>query len=113
MPCFSFSSSGRSTSTPASRAAVWSRSSDGPIVSGLPCVITAARRTASGSADLGCDSVVDVVGELRLVTLEDVEEDLAVPFRAGQPGVYDADRHPSPRQRRLGHLAGDTTADRD
>src|SRR5947208_133867 len=62
-PCFSTSSSGNNSSTPASRATFSSRSSAGPIVGGLPWVITAARRTAL--LDRGGDPAVDVVGELR------------------------------------------------
>src|ERR671935_675289 len=113
MPCFATSSSGRSSSTPASRAIVSSCSSAGPIVPGLPCVITAARRTAFASAGRGCDPVVDVVEELRLVTLDEMEEDLTVPFRARQAGVYDADRLPSPRERCLDDLADDAPPNGD
>ena len=48
-------------------------------VGGLPCVITAARRTALG--DRCCDSVVDVVGELGALTMYEVEENFPVSFR--------------------------------
>src|SRR2546423_2926576 len=109
-PCFSTSSSGSSSSTPASRATFSSRSSAGPIVCGLPCVTTAARRTAL--RDRGGDPGVDVVGELRALTVNEVEENFPVPLRAGQPGVYGSGRFASPAQRRLGDLADDSAPHR-
>ena len=57
------------------------RSSAGPMVCGFPCVMTAARRTAS--ADRRCDPVVDVVGELGLLTVNEVEKHFPVAFGAG------------------------------
>ena len=64
----------------ASLATLFNRSSAGPMVCGLPCVMTAARRTALD--DRRCDSVVDVVGELRALTVNEVEEHFPVSLRA-------------------------------
>ena len=71
------------SSTPASRATVASRASAGPIVCGLPCVTTAARFTAL--ADCVTDSLVDVIQEHGVVAVDQVDEELAVALRAGQP----------------------------
>src|SRR5437763_3116201 len=109
MPCFSSSSSGNRSSTAASRATLSSCASAGPIVARFPCVITAARRTAL--ADLGCDSLVDVIGKSRLGAMDEVEERFAVPLWPWQPGVYDADRGSPPPECRLGDLANDAAAD--
>src|SRR5438067_214551 len=104
-PCFSASSSPKRSSTPEAPATLRSRSSAGPIVCGFPWVTTAARRTALD--DRGPDPLVEVGWELWMLTLDEVEEHLPVPFRAGQPRVYDPDGLASPRERRLGHLAHD------
>src|SRR4051794_27449283 len=93
-PCFSTSSSGRRSSTPASRATFSSRSRAGPIVSGLPCVITAARRMPL--PDRRGDPVVDVVGEVRAVTMDEVEEHFPVALGPRQARVYDPDRRGLP-----------------
>src|SRR5437763_4363518 len=109
-PCFSTSSSGSSSSTAASRATFSSRSSAGPIVDGLPCVTTAARRTAL--RDRGGDPGVDVVGELRALTVNEVEENFPVALRAGQTGVYGSGRFAFPAERRLGDLADNSASHR-
>ena len=71
------------SSTPASRATVVSRASAGPIVCAWPCVTTAARVTALG--DCVTDSLVDVIQEHGVVAVDQVDEELAVALRAGQP----------------------------
>src|SRR5919108_390378 len=78
------------------------RPSVGPIVSGRPCVITAARRT--GSANCFVDPGVEVIGKLGIVSLAQVEEELAVALRARQARVYDAHRLSLPAQRGLGDV---------
>src|SRR6188768_2101054 len=83
----------------------WTRSSAAPIVSRRPCVTTAARRR--GSARGGVDPGVEVIGELRPVTVDEVEEELAVALRAGQAGVYDGSGLGVPRCRGFRELAQD------
>src|SRR6187200_3421001 len=95
-PCFSVSAGSSSSSTPASRATFSSRASAEPIACGLPCVTTAARFTALGLCDCAVDSLVDVIEEDGIGAVDQVEEELAVPLRPWQPGVYDADRRPTP-----------------
>jgi hypothetical protein len=46
------------------------------------CVTIAIRRTRSGDGAL--DPGVELGGELRLVSLDEVEEELTVPFRSWQ-----------------------------
>ncbi len=46
------------------------------MVWGFPCVMTAARRTAL--ADRRCDPVVDVVGEVGVLTVYEMEEHFPV-----------------------------------
>src|SRR5438105_8667819 len=87
---------------PRSPASVCRRSSAAPMVSGLPWVITAARLI---SADCFVDPALELIRDLRLVAMNEVKEELAVPFRAGQPGVYDAGDLCLPARRRLGGLA--------
>src|SRR5919202_4566306 len=99
--CFSRSSSGKRRSTPCSAASASSRPSAGPIVSALPWVTTAARRTRL--PDCAIDPGVELIWPLRPPAVHEVEEELAVPLRAGQPGVYDARGLRRPRERRLGH----------
>ena len=82
--------------TPVSRATFSSRASASPITSGLPCVTTAAFRT--GSADGIFDPVIELIGQRRIFAVDEVEEELSVPLRAGQPRVYDADRLGRPRE---------------
>src|ERR687885_344641 len=103
--CFARSSSGKTSSTPCSAASSSSRPSAGPIVSGLPCVTTAARRTRL--PDCAVDPGVELIWPLRPLAVHEGEEELAVPLRAGQAGVYDARDLRLPRERRLGDLAED------
>src|SRR3954451_7872913 len=110
-PCFSTSSSGRRSSTPASRATFSSRSRAGPIVRGLPCVITAARRMPL--PDRRGDPVVDVVGEVRALTMDKVEEDFPVALRPRQARVYDPDRRGLPVEGRGRDLPHDAPPDLD
>src|SRR5207237_7522173 len=95
-PCFSSSSSGNSSSTPRAAASDWSWSNAAPIVSGLPCVTTAARVT---SPDCVVDPPLELIWKLPLAAMHELQAELAVPLRAGQAGGYDA-RHlrlPAPR----------------
>src|SRR5439155_14672070 len=100
-PCFSTSSSGNSSSTPRSAASPCSRSRAAPIVSGLPWVTTAARAT---SRDCFVDPALELIWKLRLVAMNEMQEELAVPLRAGQAGVYDAGDLRLPARRGLGRL---------
>src|SRR2546421_1537291 len=84
--CFSRSSSGKTSSTPCSPASASSRPSARPIVSRLPCVTTAARRTRL--PDCAIDPVVELIRTLRPPAVHEVEEELAVPLRAGQARGY-------------------------
>src|SRR6266545_5882044 len=79
------------------------------MVGGLPCVMTATRLTAS-ALDCCCDSLVDVVGKLRVLAVHEVEEYLPVPLRAGKTGVYGSGGRPSPCERRLRDLPHDPPA---
>src|ERR671939_1346367 len=101
--CFARSSSGKRSSTPCSAASSSSRPSAGPIVSGLPCVTTAARRTRL--PDCAVDPGVELIWPLRPLAVHEVEEELAVPLRAGQAGVYDARGLGLTGERGLGCLA--------
>src|SRR4051794_18801888 len=87
----------------------WTRSSAAPIVPRRPCVTTAARRR--GSARGGVDPGVEVIGELRPVAVDEVEEELAVALRAGQAGVYDGFRLGVPGGGGFGELAQDAAVD--
>src|SRR6476659_682735 len=100
-PCFAASSSGSSSSIWSS-ATARSCSSASPLVSGRPCVITATR-LISGSG-VG-DPVFELIGILRPLALDEMQEELAVPLRAGQAGVYDADHLCPPLRRVASHLA--------
>ena len=64
------------------------RATASPITSGLPCVTTPARRT--GSADCSFDPGIELIREARAVRRGELEEELPVSLRAGQPRVYDA-----------------------
>src|SRR6266480_6164551 len=70
-----------------SAATARNRSSAEPIVSGLPWVITAARFTSAGCV---FDPALELIGKLRALAIDEVQEELAVPLRPGQAGVYDA-----------------------
>src|SRR5262245_9975604 len=101
-PCFATSSSGKTSSTPRSCARARRRSSGWRTVSAWPCVITAARCTSGRRV---VDPVLEVIGKLRPLALHEVQEELAVPLRAGQAGVYDAAYLRSPPRYFLHHLA--------
>src|SRR3954451_159188 len=87
----------------------WTRSSATPIVSARPCVTTATRRT--GSARGGVDPGVEVIGKLRPVAVDEVEEELAVALRAGQAGVYDGSGLGVPAGRGFCEFAEDAAVD--
>src|SRR4051794_29687258 len=101
-PCLAASSSGSSSSIPRSSATARSRESEWLLVSAWPCVITAARFT-SGSGVV--DPVFELIGILRPLALDEMQEELAVPLRAGQAGVYDARHLRPPPGRVRRHLA--------
>ena len=69
-----------------------------------PCVTTAAVLTGR---DRCVDPLVEVIGKRRVVGLREVEEELPVALRAGEPGVYDADDAcpPAERSRRRSRAA--------
>jgi len=75
------------------------------MVGGLPCVITAARWTAL--EDRRGNLLVDVVGELRVFTVDEMEEHFPVALWPRQSGVYGSHRLPSPPERRFRDLAHD------
>src|ERR671936_1079308 len=104
-PCFSRSSLGKRSSTPCPAASSSSRPSAGPIVSALPCVTTAARRTRL--PECAIDPGIELIWPLRPLSVHEVEEELAVSLRAGQAGVYDACGLGLPGEGGLGHLAED------
>src|SRR5207302_3489408 len=92
-----------SSSTRYSPASSSRRLSVGPIVSGLPCVTTATRRTRL--PDCAIDPGLELIWPRRPPAVHEVEEELAVPLRAGQARVYDACGLGLPGERRLGDLA--------
>src|SRR5439155_25867923 len=53
---------------------------------------------------------VDVVGELRMLTMNEVEEHFPVSLRARQPRVYGADGLALPAERRFGDLPHDASS---
>ena len=99
-PCFSASSAerGRAPRRAPARPPAVART---PSRSGraLPCVTTAARLTRL--PDGVGDPAVDVIGIRFAGSMLEVDEELPVSLRAGQPGVYDSDRHATPRRARL------------
>src|SRR5262245_23049627 len=107
-PCFATSSSGSTSSTSRSRASARRRSSGSRTVSARPCVITAARRTSGRCV---VNPVLELIGNLRPLALHEVQEELAVPLRAGQAGVYDAAHLRFPRPRYVRHLAQHSAPD--
>src|SRR5215212_5653415 len=111
-PCFSASSAATSSSTPPSRATFASRARADPIACGLPCVITAARLTALDGCDCAVDSLVDVIEEDGIGAVDQMDEELVVPLRSWQPGVYDADCRPTPVEGCFHDRAEDTAVDR-
>src|SRR5215210_180784 len=81
------------------------RSTASPSRSARPCGTIVARRT--GSANCCGDPAVDVVGKARLLTLNQVKDELPVALRPGQARVYDPDELPSPGERSGDDLAND------
>src|SRR5439155_16181396 len=69
--------------------------------SGLPCVTTATRLTSAGCV---FDPAFELIGILRPLAVDEVKEELAVPLRAGQAGVYDARDLGPPLRRRARDL---------
>ena len=74
-----------------------------PVRSSAPCVTTAARanRLATAASIRSSRSS----GSVGSSACDEVEEELPVALRAGEPGVYDADDARPPAERRLGDLA--------
>src|SRR5881398_285508 len=101
--CFSASSAGYSSSTPCSRATDCSRARPAPICPGWPWVTTAARAITLGRVDCFGDPAVDVIGFCSARAVDEVDEELAVPFRPRHSGVYDSDRAPTPLLRGFGN----------
>src|SRR5829696_3247430 len=104
MSCFSSSSAGMSSSTPALAEHTCSRSSASPPVSRRPWVMTAARCTGSGIERLG-DPAVECVRQLRSLTLDELEEELTISLRPRQPGIHGRAGLGSPTERSLRDLA--------
>src|SRR5690348_2509512 len=67
--------------------------------------------TAARSTDGIVDPPVEVGRELGALSLDEVEDELTVSLRAGQPRVYDADRLGTVREQGLRDLAHDPAAD--
>ena len=90
-------------STPYSCATACNRAMPAPIWPVLPCVTTAARVIALGGTDGLVDPAVDVIRVRCARSVHEVDEELPVPLRAGQPRVYDARRHGTPFPCRADH----------
>src|SRR5262245_64213236 len=60
-----------------------------------------------GSESRLADPVVDVVGELRALTVNEMEEDFPVPLGPGQARVYDPGSLGLPTQSRSRHVTDD------
>src|SRR5262245_44845457 len=103
------SGSSSTSSTPEASAIRLSCGTASPIVSGLPCVTNAARRT--GSRNGVGDPAVDVVGKLRTLHLHEVQDEFAVSLGAGQARVYDAPRLRPPPERLVDDLLEDPAVD--
>src|SRR4051812_12944028 len=78
------------------------------LTSTRPCVTTA---TALTGRDRCVDSLVEVIGEARLIGLQEMEEELPVAFRPGETRVYDGEDARPPGRRFLGDLTDDAGAD--
>src|SRR5205807_1586755 len=83
------------SSTIAYSATARTRSTPWPTSFG-PCVTTAAVLTGR---DRCVDSLVEVIWKRRVAGLREVEEELPVPLRSGEPGVYDVDDRRPPSER--------------
>src|SRR5436309_10767854 len=86
---------------PASAASACRRASAGPIVAAFPCVTTAARATRP-LADGIVDPAVDLIGQHRVRPACKMEEELPVPLRPREPGVYDRENSGPQTHRCLG-----------
>ena len=77
--------------------------------SGRACRASRRPRAPTRLPDGVGDPAVDVIGIGFAGSMLEVDEELPVPLRAGQPGVYDSDRHATPRARcfddRLEHVS--------
>src|SRR4051794_20995139 len=92
--------------------------------SSTPCRSATARRRATASStpsrvstearltDCIGDPAVEVGGELCVLTVDEVEDELVVALRSGQPRVYDADGLAPACDERFGDLAHDAPANR-
>ena len=95
------------------RAAATARSRASASPTPARSIVTTAARSTDGIGD----PAVEVGWELRLLSLDEVEDELMVSLRAGKPRVYDPARLRSereqrlsrPRARRDGGLAGSRT----
>src|SRR4051812_18706788 len=83
--------------------------SSAALTSTRPCVTTA---TALAGRDRCVDSLVEVIGEGRLVGLQEMEKELPVALRPGETRVYDGEDARPPRRRLLGDLPDDPGPDR-
>src|SRR3954447_12209984 len=102
------SASRGSTTTDAPACSASDRTvSSAALTSTRPCVTTA---TALTGRDRCVDSLVEVIGEGRLVGLEEREEKLPVALRTGETRVYDGEDARPPRRRFLGDLSDDPGA---
>src|SRR5512142_228615 len=98
----------------ASWALSGSSTSSTPACSATPRTRSTACRTsirpwattaAVSTGECVLDPRVEVIGKRRLLGMDEVEEDLPVPLRPGQPRVYDAADGGLPGERGLRHLA--------
>src|SRR5215210_5724137 len=74
-------------------------------------VSAAALSTALGGCDGTVDALVDVIEENGIGAVDQMDEELAVPLRSWQPGVYDAHGRATPVERRVDDLAQDPGVD--
>src|SRR3989304_3335169 len=58
------------------------------------------------------DPAVDVIGIRLGCAIDEMDEELPVSLRAGQPGVYDSDCHATPRPRGLKQAVGEAARGR-
>src|SRR5579871_246557 len=103
----SCASSGSSTTRVPARSATARTCSTAVVTSTRACATIATVSTG----ECCVDSLVEVIGEGRLLGMDEMQEDLAVSLRAGQSRVYDSGDARLPAERGLGHLAHDAAAD--
>src|SRR5829696_3565565 len=97
------------SSTPACAASSRTRGTASATVSRRPCRTSAAFSTALPDGVL--DPAVDLVCKLRLLAVDEVEEELPIPLWPGQSRVYDPTGLGPPAERRLDGLAEDAGMD--